>query len=83
MKRQRNLQEDHNDNQVIVVADPYVTSLSGLPSVDILLDEIRKKKKVPSKNEMYQADSALRKQTAIEYVHKINQKIQTKRSRQV
>ena len=44
-----------------MVADPYVTSLSGLPSIDLVLDEQRKLKKAPVKNEMYQVDSALRK----------------------
>ena len=74
MKRQRNLQQDHDENQVIIVADPYVTSLNGLPGVDILLDEVRQRKKRPIRNEMYEADSSVGKQSIIEYYEKINKK---------
>ena len=51
-----------------------MTSLNGLPGVDILLDEIRQRKKRPIRNEMYEADSAVGKQSIIEYFQKINQK---------
>ena len=51
-----------------------MSSLSGLPGVDILLDEIRQRKKRPIRNEMYEADSAVGKQSTIDYFQKINHK---------
>ena len=46
--RQRNLQRVVADSQVCIVADPYVISLDGLPKIEFLLDNFKKKPYRPS-----------------------------------
>ena len=50
--------------EVIVIADPYVTSLDGLPNIDICLDDIRAKKRI-IKTEWATEDNKLKKSSNI------------------
>lgn len=42
--RQRNLQQMVQNSQVVVVSNPYLVSLDGLPSLEFVFDDIRKAK---------------------------------------
>ena len=84
MKRQRNLQTDFANYAVIVVADPYVASLDGLPNIDIMTTDLRLRKKKPSStNELTRTDSNLNKLSNIEFTMSINKNTQTKSSKKV
>ena len=58
--------------QVIVVADPYVTSLDGLPNIDICLDDIRARKRKLAKTEQATDHNKIIHSSNIEFAEIVN-----------